>query len=90
LLTSTGIQAVNDAHEDFLVYCERAGIAPPVNRGGTDLFLRGLDCAVINHLHEIRKEAKFQPFDTVRAVFVEGGRIYTESGFLKRRISRSA
>ena len=50
-----------------------------------DRVLRFLDCAVFRHLHRIvdivaEDEPGMQPFDTVRGMFVEGGRVYPGSG----------
>ncbi len=84
LTTSMGIRAVAATHEDFLDYCKQAGIDPPKNTGGRDFLFRKLDCAVINHLHNIRVAAGLPPFDVVKAVFIEGSRIYPESGFFEK------
>lgn len=81
LLSSTGVNAVEYAHESFLDVCRVADVEVPQNRLGDDLLLRDLDCAVINHLHNVRDEAGMPPFQTVRGVFVEGDRIYENSGF---------
>jgi hypothetical protein len=58
----------------------------PRNRGGADALLRELDCAVINHLHQVRASARtpLQPFDSVKGVFLEGGQIYEGSGFFSK------
>lgn len=84
LTTSTGIRAVASTHPDFLDYCAKAGVAVPVNEGGPDFVFRKLDCAVINHLHKIRDAAGLPPFETVKGVFIEGGRIYAESGLFEK------
>lgn len=46
---------------------------------------RKLDRSVIEYLHQMRLSDPDQknniPFDSVRAVFVEGGRAYTGAGF---------
>jgi hypothetical protein len=84
LMSSNGIQAVASMHEDFLAYCARANVEVPSNSGGQDLRFRKLDCAVINHLHQVRAAANLQPFDTVRGVFIEGSRIYRDSGFFEK------
>jgi hypothetical protein len=81
LFTSTGTEAVSRAHQDFLQYCKAAGVPVPENTGGEDLVYRRLDCAVINHLHAVRKRAGLPEFDTVRGPFVEGGPIYPGSKF---------
>lgn len=84
LTTSMGIQAVAAMHADFLDYCKQAGIDPPKNTGGQDFLFRKLDCAVINHLHNIRVAAGLPSFDVVKGVFIEGSRIYPESGFFEK------
>jgi hypothetical protein len=56
----------------------------PTNRGGSDLLLRDLDCAVLNYLHESRKEEGEIGFDTVRGVFIEGSSLYLGSGFFEK------
>jgi len=84
LTSSTGIQAVQLAHPDFLDYCRSAGIEMPRNTGGPDMLFRRLDCAVINHLHKVRDAAKLAGFQTVKGVFLEGGPIYAGSGFQKK------
>ncbi len=81
LMSATGVQAVASAHQDFLAYCSEAKVVVPQNSGGHDLLFRRLDCAVINHLHQVRETAKLPPFDSIKAVFIEGGPIYSGSGF---------
>lgn len=49
-----------------------------------DLLLRNLDCAVIETIHQIRKENKMQPFDSVRGVFWEGDDLYPNAGFKEK------
>jgi hypothetical protein len=84
LTSSTGISAITRAHADFLAYCEKAKTPVPQNYGGEDKLLRKLDCAVVNHLHQILDTAKLPAFDTVKGIFIEGGPIYENSGFYKR------
>jgi hypothetical protein len=81
LVSSTGIEAVRAAHDDFMAYAKEANKPAPKNRLGPDKLLRDLDCAVINHLHKVREAADLPAFDTVRAVFIEGNRIYDDAGF---------
>ena len=54
----------------------------PKNRGGSDMLLRNLDRAVIEHLHVVRKAKNLPQIDTVRGFFFEGDRLYPEAGFL--------
>jgi hypothetical protein len=84
LISSTGVAAVKAAHEDFVAYVREAGKPVPKNRLGPDKLLRDLDCAVINHLHKVREAAHLTAFETVKAVFIEGDRIYDEAGFFEK------
>jgi hypothetical protein len=84
LTSSSGIHAVQAAYENFQSLAAASGARMPENIGGADYLLRNLDCAVINFLHRLRDRAGEQPFDTVRGVFVEGSRIYTNSGFREK------
>jgi hypothetical protein len=81
LTTQAGIQAVNSAYEGLKQIHLMANQPLPVN-GGRDFGLRLLDCAVINHLHRAREKAlPHQPYQTVRARFVEGDPLYPNAGF---------
>jgi hypothetical protein len=84
LTSSMGIRAVEASHKSFVALCEAEGRALPHNRGGPDRLMRNLDCAVVNHLHKVRKDYLEKPFDTVRGIFMEGGPIYAEAGFQKK------
>jgi hypothetical protein len=84
LFSSSGTEAIARAYGDFVAHCTEAGIPVPENSGGTDLPYRNLDCAVINHLHNIRKQAGLAAFDSVRGPFIEGGTIYPGSGFRRK------
>ena len=84
LLTSTAVSAVKDAYDDLNSYLSSAGQQLPNNRLGDDRLLRNLDCAVINHIHEIRARGGLSPFDSVRGVFLEGDEIYPGAGFREK------
>jgi hypothetical protein len=87
LTSSAGVEAVAAAYSSFAAITKRAAKPMPTNRGGADLLLRELDCAVINHLHQIRQSAEtpLQAFDSVKGVFLaEGGQIYEGSGFYRK------
>jgi hypothetical protein len=87
LTSSTGLAAVKAAHNNFIDVAGKAAKPIPRNRGGPDSLLRELDCAVINHLHQIRASAKLplQSFDSVKGVFlIEGGQLYEGSGFYNK------
>lgn len=81
LLDSRFIALVRKAHSDLEKASNEAGIPLPQNLVGTDLLVRKLDCAVVRYLHTTRAEQREPPFDTVRAAFVEGERLYENAGF---------
>ena len=81
LLDSRFIDMVRQAHAGLKKLSEEAGIPMPQNSVGNDLLVRRRDCAVITFLHTTRKESGDDPFDTVRAAFVEGEELYENAGF---------
>lgn len=81
LISAKGIEFVKFGYQDFVEFIRDLGGKMPQNTGGHDLFLRHLDCAVVNHIHEVNKKANRPEFDTVRGVFLEGQPIYETSGF---------
>lgn len=83
-MSANGLEAVEEAHDSFCAVIIASGAQVPENVGGDDLYLRRLDCAVINFLHDARKKAGKQEFDTVRAVFTKGDRLYPKSGFRRK------
>jgi hypothetical protein len=81
LLDSRFIEMVRDAHRELVLVSEAVGVDLPRNTGGSDLFKRQLDCAVLRTLHQNRQERGESRFDTVRAAFIEGGQLYENAGF---------
>lgn len=81
LTTKAGIDTVSVAHEELIELFKAADDDRKLPQNHPDLLRRFLDCAVINHLHNIRDDAGETPFDSVRGVFVEGDPIYPTSGF---------
>src|ERR1043165_6117834 len=84
LLDASAIELVRSAHAFLKQELGEQGVAMPVNESGgskTDLLLRHLDRAVIEHLHFTLESTGQQPFDSVRGVFVEGPAIYPNAGF---------
>ena len=55
----------------------------PIGQQG-DLLLRNLDCAVIEVAHAYNTMTSKLPFDSVRAVFTEGGELYPNAGFKEK------
>lgn len=60
---------------------KKKGQPLPENTGGKDAFLRRLDCAVIQMVHEIHEADGERPFDSVRGLFREGDAVYPGAGF---------
>lgn len=86
LMSQNGIQAVSAAYDSLQVIHDAVPELGPLprNLGGPDLLKRHLDCAVVRHVHEIRKAFRNAPFQTVRGLFREGSPIYPDSGFYQR------
>lgn len=82
LTTSAGVQQISDAHQRLVELAEAAEYDLPKNN--KDLLQRNLDCAVIRQFHDIRAENDLVPVDTVRGVFLEGGRLFENSGFYQK------
>jgi hypothetical protein len=80
-MSKSGLQAVEAGYESFRQVIAASGAQLPANTGGQDLLLRKLDCAVINHIHASLKQAGLPAFDSVRGIFIEGDRLFQNSGF---------
>jgi len=93
LCSRADLEILLAAHTSFLQVQEKAGLPIPENKSvpgdpNADLGLRYLDCAVMKHLHSIIEDQSIEArtvesFDTVRAMFTEGGELYPGSGFQK-------
>ncbi len=84
LLDTRYLRLVKKSYFNFISSAGMDGIEIPRNRtvkGSTDKLLRELDCAVIENLHDMQRQTKFEPFDSVRGVFVEGDELYPGAGF---------
>lgn len=90
LVARENLEIVRSAFDSFSEMQEKAGLPMPENRPvpadptGEPL-LRYLDCAVIQHLHQIIETGQsigvIEPYDTVRGMFHEGEELYPGSGF---------
>jgi hypothetical protein len=83
LLDAQFIRMARYAYADLKKIKQQAGREMPTNqtvKGGGDLLLRPLDCAVIETLHLICRDQGMRPFDSARGVFVEGPAIYPGAG----------
>jgi hypothetical protein len=81
LLDGRFIDLVRLAHDDLIASHRNSNTVLPANTGGDDLLRRALDCEVIRTLHRTRERNGVQPFETVRAAFIEGGPLYENAGF---------
>lgn len=84
MLDNASIKLVRSAYEEFEAIMNSLKQPMPVNKGGSDLVDRKLDCAVINFLHGTREGKEQRPYETVRAAFFEGKPLYENSGFAHR------
>ena len=68
-----------EAHKKVSAVFENAGKSIPQNTEKN----RALDCAVINAAHELwqMETGSREPFDSVRAAFIEGEPLYQTAGF---------
>lgn len=67
--------------------CENTSTQLPINRdtkNNTDLLIRELDCAVIQRIHNFNRESKFESYDSIRGIFIEGKQVYENSGFMEK------
>lgn len=94
LVAREDVELFRAAHSSFASVQKTAKLPIPKNaspRGAKnkDRVLRFLDCAVFRHLHEIidklsEDDPLVEPFDTVRGMFVEGGRAFSGSGIYRK------
>ena len=85
LLNAASIELVEKAYAYLKLLRKTEGVPLPSNvnlPGSSGLVLRKLDCAVINFLHETI--AQDDPFDSVRAAFLEGELVYPRAGFRRK------
>ncbi len=81
LIDTEHLGLVKTAYNVYREICTASGLQPLENKGkGRDFRARHLDRIVIETLHNLRKEKNEQPFDTVRAFFVEGEPLYANAG----------
>ena len=84
LLDAEFIELVKESYLSFEDTFKIIGAGLPENkplRGSEDLLMRDLDCEIIENLHKEREINNLRPFDTVRAAFIEGQKLYPNAGF---------
>jgi hypothetical protein len=80
LTDAEALAHVKTAYQEYRRFCDSANLKMAQNRG-PDLRVRYLDCAVMETLHQLRREEGKQPYDTVRGFFMEGQELYADAGF---------
>ena len=85
LTDESALDLVESAHKELSDAMAAIGSQMPVNKGGSDMLLRQLDCAVFRALHKLRDLNGERPFQSVRSPFLEGAALY--SGTLMQRES---
>lgn len=86
LLESNSLLVVKTGFDLFMATREKAGLEPPVNRTvehGVPL-RRNLDCAIFEATHAYREAKGQRPYDSVRAMFLEGRELYEGAGFREK------
>lgn len=80
------LDEVKDAYNFLLEVFRKTGEEPPVNRCEQNGILvnRYLDCAVINSVHQLRKDAGLTTYDTVVGAFEEGDLLFDGSAFREK------
>lgn len=86
LLDSTNIALLKNSYSLFIIEAENLNKPIPINQDhpsgtGRDKVLRYLDCAVVEYTHSFLKLMGQPAFDSVRAAFIEGDKIYPGAGF---------
>lgn len=87
LLEYENLKLVKIAHTVLEKSLESEGKTKPINKPIDDsgyLFLRELDCAVFDTLHQVMKNQHQSEFDSIRGVFWEGAVLYDGSGLREK------
>jgi len=84
LFDSSALSEMATSYELLAWSLERAKTVMPKNVMGPDKVLRNLDCAVIEYMHGVRQDQTLLPYDTVRAAFGEGDKLYPDAGLTAR------
>lgn len=84
LTRRSNLDILASAYSGFEAAQKAAGLDMPANKDSPKVksknrVIRTLDCAVLNYLCEITREAGLTEFDTIRGAFVEGDPVYPGS-----------
>jgi hypothetical protein len=82
LVENKYINLLRDTFNKYKAGMDDNRLEMPINKGASsndhDRLFRHLDCAVIEFIHTL---ADYEPFDSVRGMFIEGGAVYEGAGF---------
>ena len=81
------LRLLKSGYDIFNSAWENTGRKLPINKiagNSSDLLMRELDCAVIESIHDFRKNKSLDPFDSVKGVFWEGEQLYPNAGFREK------
>ncbi|WKL15651.1 hypothetical protein QYQ99_25530 [Comamonas testosteroni] len=83
MFDSGSSEQVLAAYQSLESFMHQSQTPMPENTGAAalDKPARHLDCAVMNTLHQMRKDRKLPAYDSVRGAFLEGNAIYPDAGF---------
>lgn len=89
LVSRSDIELFRAAYKSFVNVQKLGDLPIPKNKSprgakDADRVLRFLDCAVFRHLHSVLEEGEIEPFDTIRGMFVEGGKAFPGSGIYRK------
>lgn len=76
LTDESALDLVAAAHAELRDAMVASGSQMPINKGGDDLLLRPLDCAVFRALHKFRELNGEIQFQSVRSPFLEGASLF--------------
>jgi hypothetical protein len=79
LLDRTALAEVKKSYSLLSQVYSAGEVAMPKNEGNEGVW-RHLDCAVMENMHLLRKDANLPKYDTVRGLFWEGAELYPNSG----------
>ena len=84
LTDSRYFDEMKEAYNVTVDLFKKTGIPLPQNTNvgsSNDLLLRKLDCAVIETVHQLNKDAYNKSYDSVKGMFWEGNELYPNAGF---------
>jgi hypothetical protein len=87
LTNQTCLEEMKAGYERLKHSMQVAGLKMPINDGTTlagDKWNRQLDCAVINMVHEMRRQARHAPYESVRSPFYEGNKLFPGTEFTEK------